>query len=151
MAQERSASEWEARRGVTEMKAEREPSGWAIGFTLFAGIMMIMSGMFQGFQGLVAILRDNFYVRLPNYLINVDVTTWGWVHLILGIVVLLAGFALFRASLWARIVGIAAAVLSAVANFFFIPYYPLWAIMIISVDVFVIWALAAHGRDVADW
>jgi hypothetical protein len=149
MAQEPSAGEWESTR--VPPAARQEPSGWATGFTLFAGVMMIMAGMFQGFQGLVAILRDNFYVAVPDYLINVDVTAWGWVHLIGGIIVLLAGFALFRGALWARIVGITVALLSAVANFFFIPYFPIWSIVIIAVDVFVIWALAAHGRDMAYW
>jgi hypothetical protein len=149
MAQEPSAGEWESARVPPEPR--QEPSGWATGFILFAGVMMIMSGMFQGFQGLVAILRDNFYVAVPDYLINVDVTAWGWVHLIGGIIVLLAGFAVFRGALWARIVGITVALLSAVANFFFIPYFPIWSIVIIAVDVFVIWALAAHGRDMAYW
>jgi hypothetical protein len=151
MAQERSTSDWETRRGVTDVRAEEEVSGWAIGWVLFAAVLLIMVGMFQGFQGFVAILRDNFYVAVPNYLINVDVTVWGWTHLVLGIIAVITGFALFRAALWARIVGIGFAVLSAVINFFFIPYYPFWSIMIIAMDTFVIWALAAHGKDVEYW
>ncbi len=76
-------------------------------------------------------------------------TTWGWIHLIVGAIVLLAGFYVMRGALWARIVGITLASLSALANFFFIPFYPFWALSIITLDIFVIWALAAHGRALA--
>ena len=77
----------------------------------------------------------------PNYVFEVDTTTWGWIHLLLGLLVVFAGFALFAAKTWARVIGVTLAVLSAIANFFFIPYYPFWAILIISLDVWVIWAL----------
>ncbi len=124
-------------------------SGWGTGFVVFAGVMMIMLGVFHALEGLTAILKDQFFVAVPNYLITVDVTGWGWIHLIAGIIVALAGFYVFSGSLWARVIGIILAGLSAIWNFLSIPYYPLWSLLMIGVAIFVIWALAAHGRDVA--
>jgi hypothetical protein len=129
-------------------RAREETSGWAVGFILFAAIMMIMAGIFQALDGLVALFNDTFYVTTRNYTFQFDVTTWGWIHLILGIVVALAGWGLLSGRTWARVVGITVVVLSAIANFLWLPYYPFWALIIIALDVFVIWALAAHGRDV---
>ena len=130
-------------------RAEQTTSGTAVGFILFAAIMMIMVGVFQAIAGLVAILENEFYVATRNYLFKFDATTWGWIHLIVGLIVVFAGWGLLSGRTWARVVGITLAVLSAIANFLFIPYYPFWALTIITLDVFVIWALAAHGRDVA--
>jgi hypothetical protein len=126
-----------------------EAGGWASGFIVFAGVMMIILGVFHAVTGLAAIFENKFYVVTPNYLYQFDVTGWGWIHLIGGVVVALAGFAVFSGRLWARAVGIALAGLSAIANFLFIPYYPLWSLLMIALAVFVIWALAVHGRDVA--
>ena len=125
----------------------REASGWAVSFTLFAAIMMLMSGTFQALAGLVAIFENEFYVATRNYLFQFDATTWGWIHLLVGLVVAFAGWGLLSGRTWARVVGITLAVLSAIANFLFIPYYPFWALTVITLDVFVIWALTAHGRD----
>jgi hypothetical protein len=126
-----------------------EASGWAVGLILFAAIMMIMSGIFQAFAGLVALFENEFYVATRNYLLQFDATSWGWIHLLVGLVVALAGFAVMAGRTWGRVVGITLAVLSALANFAFIPYYPFWSLTVIALDIFVIWALAAHGRDVA--
>jgi hypothetical protein len=89
-------------------------------------------------------------VATRNYVFQFDATTWGWIHLILGVVVALAGFAVMAGRVWGRVVGITLAVLSAVANFLFIPYYPFWSLTVIALDIFVIWALAAHGREIAE-
>jgi hypothetical protein len=126
-----------------------EASGWAVGFILFAAIMMIMAGTFQAFAGLVALFENEFYVATRNYLLQFDATSWGWIHLVVGIVVALAGFAVMAGRTWGRVVGITLALVSALVNFAFIPYYPFWALTVIALDVFVIWALAAHGRAVA--
>ena len=126
-----------------------EASGWAVGFILFAAMLMIMAGAFQAFAGLVAIFENEFYVATRNYLFQFDATTWGWIHLLVGLIVVMAGFAILAGRTWGRVVGLTLAMLSALANFLFIPYYPFWALTIITLDIFVIWALAAHGRDVA--
>jgi hypothetical protein len=127
----------------------KEASGWAVGLILFAALMMIMAGFFQALQGLVAIFENEFYVATRNYLLQFDATTWGWIHLIFGLIVAFAGFGVMAGRTWARVVGITLAMLSALANFAFIPYYPFWSITVIALDIFVIWALAVHGRDVA--
>jgi hypothetical protein len=128
---------------------ERPRSGVAVGFTVFAGVMMIMAGCFQALAGVVAIFENEFYAATRNYILKFDVTTWGWIHLLLGLLILFAGFAVLSGQTWGRTIGIILAALSALANFAFIPYYPIWSLVIIALDVFIIWALAAHGRDIA--
>jgi hypothetical protein len=130
-------------------RPDQTTSGWAVGFILFAAIMMIMVGIWQALQGLIAIFENEFYVATRNYLFEFDATVWGWIHLLIGLLVAFAGWGLLSGRTWARMVAITLAVLSAIANFLFIPYYPFWSLLIIAVDVFVIWAIAAHGREVA--
>jgi hypothetical protein len=110
--------------------------------------MMIMIGTFQAIQGLAAVFKDEFFVVTEEYLYKFDVTTWGWIHLLIGIVVILAGFGLFSGAVWARSVGVILAVVSAIANFAWLPYQPVWSSLLIAVSIAVIWALTVHGRDV---
>ena len=129
----------------------RTPSGWAVGFTYFAAVMMILIGVFQAFAGLVAIVNDEFYVETRKYVFRFDATEWGWIHLIVGVLVLLAGIYLLKGSVIARTVGVIMAIISAITAFTWIPYYPVWGIVIVAIAVFVIWALTAHGRDIVDY
>ena len=122
--------------GSTESVSESALAGY-----VFAGVMMLVIGTFQAITGLAAIIEDEFFVKTPNYAFEFDVTAWGWIHLLLGLLVAFAGYALFAAKTWARVTGVTLATLSAIANFFFIPYYPFWAILMISLAVWVIWAL----------
>jgi hypothetical protein len=131
-------------------RAGRETSGTAVGFILFAAIMMIMVGVFQALQGIIAIFENEFYVATRNYLFQFDATTWGWIHLLVGLLVAFAGYGLLSGKTWARVVALTLAVLSAITNFLFIPYYPFWALLLITLDIFVIWAVAAHGGDLRD-
>ncbi len=134
----------------TGAHAERkEVSGWTIGWAIFAGTMMLMTGIFQAFEGLTAIFNGDFFVIGPAYTYTFSVTTWGWIHMILGIVIAFAGVAVYSGQAWGRTVGIILAILSAVTNFFFIPYYPFWALLIIAVDVAIIGALAAYDTQAA--
>ena len=128
--------------------AATPPSDAAVGLTVFAGVMMIMVGVFQAIQGIVALFNDTFYVVGQKWTFSFDVTAWGWIHLAIGVLLGAAGFFLFRGAVWARVVGVAAVAMSAVLNFMWLPYYPLWSMLIIALDVFVIWALTVHGRDV---
>jgi hypothetical protein len=128
----------------------QQTTGWAVGFILFAAIMMIMAGFFQLLAGLVAIFENEFYVATRDYVFQFDATTWGWIHLLVGLVMAFAGWGLLSGRTWARVVAITLAVLSAIANFLFIPYYPFWSLLIITLDVFVIWAIAAHGGELRD-
>ena len=125
------------------------PANWVVGLSLFAGVMMILAGLFNAMEGLVALFRNEIYVVGPRYIFAFDLTTWGWIHLIVGIVVAGAGFALMSGRLFGRVIGIAIAVLSMLANFLFIPYYPVWSLLIIALNVFVIWALCVYDRDAA--
>jgi hypothetical protein len=135
---------------TTMPETRTEPvSGWAVGFTAFAGAMMLLIGIFQAFAGLAAILNDGFLVRRPNYTFDIDITGWGWIHLIIGLIVAAAGFGVFSGATWARAVGITVALLSAIANFFFIPIYPVWAVLIIAIDIIVIWALSTYTEEAA--
>lgn len=125
-----------------------QPSAWAAGYAAFAGVVLIMVGFFQAVAGLVAIIDDEFYVVGREYVFQFDVTTWGWIHLIVGVVVLLSGFGIFSGNVAARTVGVIIAAISALAAFLWLPWYPIWAIVIIALDVAVIWALTMHGRDI---
>ncbi len=128
---------------------ETERSSWAVGWEAFAGTMLMIVGIFGIINGIVAIGKDEFFVVGQEWIFNFDVTTWGWIHLIVGIIVLLAGVGIFSGNVLARTVGVIVASLSAIANFMWLPYYPVWAIVVIAIDVSIIWALTAHGRDIA--
>jgi hypothetical protein len=123
----------------------------ATGGLLFAATIMVLTGIFQIFQGIAGIAKDNIFVTTPNYTLRFDTTAWGWIHLIIGILVAVTGFFVFTRAPWARIVGIGLVALQAFANFFFVPYYPFWGLTLVAIDIFVIWALAAapdRTRDV---
>jgi hypothetical protein len=129
-------------------RASPDVTGW-VGWVFFAGLMLIMVGIFQAIDGLVALFKDDYYaVRPDGLVVNVDYTAWGWTHLIFGVLLVLVGLGLLMGQTWARVAGIILATLSAIANFAFIAAYPVWSIMIITIDVLVIYALAAHGKEV---
>ncbi|GAA0911293.1 membrane protein [Virgisporangium ochraceum] len=126
----------------------QEPTGW-VGLVIFAGIMLVMLGGFQAMEGIVAIIRDEYYMVTRNGLvIDLDYTTWGWTHLILGLVAAGAGIGIFMGQMWARVLGIVVAVISALVNMAFLAAYPIWVTIVIATDVLVIYALAMHGREV---
>jgi hypothetical protein len=120
---------------------------WASGFAMFAGVLMIVAGLWSVLAGTAAILGDEVYVITPEYVYSFDLTSWGWIHLILGALLAVAGVGVVQGATWARVVGIAVASLSALVNFAFIPYYPIWSILIIALDVVVIGALATYWRE----
>src|SRR5215216_1276571 len=149
----RSSSEAEEGSAVSNdaySRAGRQTSGWAVGFIMFAAIMMIMTGVFQALQGLIAIFENEFYVATRNYTFQFDATTWGWIHLLLGLLVAFAGYGLLSGKTWARLLALTLAALSATANFLFIPYYPFWALLLVTLNILVIWAITAHGGDMRD-
>ena len=123
-------------------------SPWANGLTVFAAVIMVIAGFWQALAGIAALVHDNVYVTTPQYIYSLDLTGWGWIHLLLGILVVCAGVAVFFGQMWARVVGILLAGVSMIANFLFIPHYPIWSLTIIALDVAVIWALATYRREV---
>jgi hypothetical protein len=131
-----------------DVSRRQQPTAW-VGFVLFGGIMMMMMGGFQIIEGLVAIFRDDYYLVTRNGLvINMDYTVWGWTHLIIGVVAVAAGFGVLAGQMWARVVGIIVAVVSALVNIAFLPAYPIWSTIVIATDVVVIYALSMHGSEV---
>ncbi len=126
----------------------KEPTGW-VGWILFAGIMLFMVGTFQAIAGLVALFNHDYYLVTKSGLaLSMDFTAWGWTHLLIGVVALFAGWGVMVGQMWARVFGIAIAFLSAVANIMFMGAYPVWSVIMIAVDVFCIYALSVHGREV---
>ena len=131
------------------MARESTRQAWARGGLVLAGTLMLIIGVYQILLGIAAIVNNKFFVVGPNYAYTVNLTAWGWIHLGIGVVVALAGFYLFTASAAAKIIGIALLSISAIANFFFLPYYPLWSLLVIALDIFAIWAIAAVRTDYA--
>jgi hypothetical protein len=124
-----------------------ESTGW-VGFIAFAGMILILVGIMQAFQGLVAVVNDNWVVFGNQANVVLDLTAWGWIHIGLGAVLVLVGIGVLMGNVVARIAGIVVAGLSLLANFAWLPVYPIWALVIIVLDVLVIYALIAHGREI---
>jgi hypothetical protein len=124
---------------------EDDVSGWALGAIAFAATILTMVGVFQVITGLVAVFNDEFFLVTRNYTFDLDVSAWGWIQLIVGVVSIAVGFGLYSRATWAGITALVIASMSAVANFFFIPYYPIWALVVIALDVWLIWALTRPG------
>lgn len=123
-------------------------SGW-VGWIGFAGVIMMMLGTFHAIQGLVALFNDEYYlVGSSGLVVSLDYTAWGWIHLIGGAVLVAAGLGVFGGQVWARTVGVIAAVLSAIVNVAFLAAYPVWSLMMIALDVVLILALTVHGSEV---
>jgi hypothetical protein len=130
-----------------------QPTGMTawVGWIAFAGLMMVMVGSFHMIQGLVALFNDEYYlVGKSGLTVQLDFTAWGWLHVIGGIVVVAAGFALFTGQIWARTVGVLVAMISAVVNIGFLSAYPIWSALMIGIDVLVIWALTVHGGELRE-
>ncbi len=133
---------------MSSYTTRRGPTAW-VGFVVFGGIMLLMMGGVQAIEGFVAILRDDYYLVSRNgLLINLDYPTWGWIHLIIGLIAVAAGIGVLAGQMWARVTGIVIAVISALANLAFMSAYPIWATIVIAADVLVIYALAVHGGEV---
>src|ERR1700712_865043 len=127
-------------RPYSDPPLSKGKAAWSVGLTALAGMLLLLAGAFGFFQGLAAVVKGDFFVATAHNTYSLNVSVWGWIHLVIGIVAIATGFALLAGRTWARIVGIILAFFSAASNFMFIPYYPIWAILIIALDVAVIWA-----------
>src|SRR3954470_3371821 len=135
---------------TTASQYREDPSGWAR-WVVFGGVMLIMLGAFQIIEGLVALFDDGFYaVNSSGLIVQVDYNTWGWVHMVIGVVGVLAGLGLLVGNMAARVVGVGVAFLSALVNLAFISAYPIWSVIVIVLDVIVIYAIIVHGRELKD-
>ncbi|MEQ3552099.1 hypothetical protein WIS52_16620 [Pseudonocardia nematodicida] len=122
------------------------PSAW-VGWIWFAGVMVIMLGLFNLVYGLTAVLHDELFAVIPGGVLLFDLTTWGWVHAILGIAQIAVGAGILRGMRWALVLGVVLAVLNGVAQLIVLPYYPFWALIVIAVDCLVIYAIVVHGGE----
>ncbi|WP_137724656.1 DUF7144 family membrane protein [Prescottella subtropica] len=121
--------------------------GFAAGASIAAAILLMTVGILQIFQGISAIANDDVFVVGPQYVYQFDLGTWGWIHLIVGILGILIGLGLLTGATWARVCAIVIAALSIIANFLWIPWYPLWSILIIALDIVVIWAVSTWDSE----
>jgi hypothetical protein len=140
--------ESQARQAQRATEAEAEGlGGWTSGFIVFAAVMMIVLGIFNAIGGLAGVIEDDFYVVRDGYDLKIDVTTWGWIQLIGGTIVALAGCYLLSGHLWARLTAILVVFVSMIWNFFSIPYYPVWNIVMIALSIGILWAIIGHGGE----
>ncbi|MEV6164235.1 hypothetical protein AB0L71_20300 [Streptomyces sp. NPDC052052] len=130
--------------GPARSTAPEDINPWAAGGIMFAGVLLLVDGVLGVIKGIAGIASDDVYARIRNYTFKFDVTTWGWIHLCLGIVLGIVGWGILRGAVWARVTGVVIAAISVVINFAWLPYQPIWAIISIAIDSFVIWALCAE-------
>lgn len=116
--------------------------GLALGGAIAASIILLTAGVLSIFQGIAAVAKDDLLVVGYSYTYEFSIATWGWIHLVVGVLLLLAGIGLMSGATWARLVAIVVAAVSIVANFLWLPYYPLWSILIIAIDLVIIWAVS---------
>lgn len=128
--------------------AATEQTGW-VGWVVFGACMMVMLGVFHAIAGLVALFNESYYlVPSQDLVVSVSYDSWGWAHLIGGLVVLAVGAGLFTGATWARVLGVGVAMLSAFVNLVFLAAYPVWSIMMVTLAVLVIYAITAHGAEI---
>ncbi|MFF6904889.1 hypothetical protein ACFY9Q_02995 [Streptomyces sp. NPDC012389] len=137
--------------GTSRPAASSSDSGsvnpWAGGGTLFAGFLLLVDGVLGVIKGVAGIATNDVYAAVDDYVFKFNVTTWGWIHLILGVVLIFVGWGILKGATWARAVGIALVALNLIANFMWLPYTPIWAIVTIAIDVFIIWALCTDRSE----
>jgi hypothetical protein len=130
---------------ATDPRPQRPVSGWAVTGVAFATVLLMIVGVFQIVTGLSAIFGDAFFVVSDDYAFRVDVTVWGVVQLVVGLAMLAAGIGLLQGSSWAAVAAIVIAGGSAIVNFLSVPYYPLWSLLVIALDVWIIWSVTRPG------
>ncbi|WP_330230610.1 hypothetical protein OHA40_32470 [Nocardia sp. NBC_00508] len=113
----------------------------AAGTSIGAAILLLITGIASILQGISAIAKDEIYVAGPEYTYQFNTTGWGWIHLVLGILLVIAALGLMTGAAWARVIAVVLAALSILGNFLWLPYYPGWSILVIALDVVVIWAV----------
>ncbi|WP_406723885.1 hypothetical protein WJ438_03320 [Streptomyces sp. GD-15H] len=119
---------------------------WATGLTVFAAVMLFLVGLLDILRGIMAIAEDDIFVTTPNYVFAFDLTSWGWIHLVLGAIAMIVSVGLLQTVTWARVTGVAIAGLVIIANFLSMPYYPVWSVVMIIISGFIIWALCVVPR-----
>ena len=128
---------------------EGQRSEWAVGWAAFAGLTMCMLGIWWIIVGFSALFGDGgFFVATGEWAFKLSAPTWGWIHVLLGVITLFAGYGVFAGAPWARAIGVILSVVAGVVAFAWMPWFPVWAAMLIAISVTVVWALTIHGRDI---
>jgi len=122
-------------------------SAWVSGLALFGGVVMLVDGIFAILNGIMGIAKDQVYLATPSYVFRFNLTAWGWIHLVLGVLLVVIGVAILRGMVWGRMAGIFLASLSVIVNLVWLPHYPLWSLIAVGLGVAVIWALAVYNPD----
>ncbi|MFJ2186688.1 hypothetical protein ACIOJE_01830 [Kitasatospora sp. NPDC087861] len=135
---------WRTGSGTPRPTPGNEFSDWAPGLVMFAGVLMLMNGIMEVFRGIMAVSDDDLFVHTPRYVFRFDLTGWGWIHIIIGVLVAVVGAFLLKGAAWARFAGIFLTTLSALESFLALPYYPLWSLVVIALDIFIICALCVY-------
>jgi hypothetical protein len=126
---------------------DRPVTGW-VGWIIFAAVFMVTIGAINVIQGLAALFRDDVYWQTLNgHVLTFNVTTWGWITLIFGILLILVGVLLMQGSTFARVAGIALVSLNLIAQFSWTTLYPFWSLIAIAIDIVIIYALVVHGGE----
>jgi len=112
--------------------------------TVFAGVLLAITGIIDVLQGIAAIAKDDVYTQVGKYVFKFNLTSWGWIHLVIGVLVVAVAFGVLSGAAWARVTGIVLISLNLIENFLWLPYQPWWAVILIGLDVFIIWALAGE-------
>jgi lysylphosphatidylglycerol synthetase-like protein (DUF2156 family) len=149
MSQHAAPSPGRPTHGAGTPRSADRSSGWVTGGVVFAGVLLLLNGALAVLQGIAAIAEDDVYARVGGYVYELDLTGWGVIHVVLGALLLATGYGLLKDMAWARFAGILLASLSLVAQFLFLPYAPVWSVIMMAIDVFVIWALTGR-QDQAD-
>ena len=122
-------------------------TGW-VGWIWFAGLVLVLVGTINVIDGLAAIFEDDVFVQTGRAgLLVFDLTTWGWVHLLFGVLQILAGLALFSGATWARITAVVLVMLNVIGQIATLNAQPVWSVIVIVLDLLVLWALVVHGEE----
>jgi hypothetical protein len=140
-------SDWQAEAGIHPARPGERPTGWA-GWLVFAGVMLAVVGVLEALTGLTALFKDDYFVVPSRSLVvSFDYTAWGWTHLALGVVALVASYLLLRGNMVGRILATVFAGVNVLVNFAFLQAYPWWSILAITLNILVIYAITMHGAE----
>lgn len=114
---------------------------------VFAGVLLMIAGVMNILQGITAIANDDIYARIGNYAFKFDVTPWGWIHLILGILVVAVGWGAYSGATWAKVAGVVVVSIAMIFNFMWLPYQTWWAVTLIAICGFALWSLIGHDDE----
>jgi len=134
---------------MSNLSNYRRPTAWA-GFVVLAAVLMCIVGIFNIVTGLVAVFNDTIYSQRGSITVALDVTGWGWFHIVWGLLLLGTGMALYAGQTWARVTAIVLVALNMITQLMEMPAYPLWSLVILALDILILWAIIVHGEELRD-